>query len=252
VLPDGSLHYADVIRRHDGLQVALLKIDTPTPDYFEVREDIEAAPGDWVVAVSNAFKVAEGAEPLSANLGIVSLRAELDTKKRAADFDVEGDVLLIDAITSNPGASGGALVDIEGNFVGLIGKVLEAEATNTRLNYAVPADLLAAFVEGRTVVADNGEETVAPKGDPELGIRVLALAGRRAPAYIDRVLPDSPASKAGLKKDDLVLAIDEQWVRNVREYQAAVRELKPGRKVVLSVKRDRKIVSVILTVGVAE
>lgn len=252
VLPDGSLHYATVLRRHEGLQVALLKIDTPTPDYFKVSEDTRAKIGDWVLAVSNAFKVAEGTEPLSANLGIVSMRAELDTKKRAADFDVEGEVLIVDAITSNPGAGGGALIDLDGRFVGLIGKILEAETTNTRLNYAVPADLLAAFVEGRTVVTDTGDETLAPQGDPELGIRVLTLAGRRAPAYIDRVLPDSPAAKAGLKKDDLVLAIDDAWVRNIREYQSVVGDLKPGQKITMSVKRDREILAVTLTVGVAE
>jgi S1-C subfamily serine protease len=252
VLADGSLHYATVLRRHEGLQVALLKIDAPTPDYFKVSEEIETKVGDWVLAVSNAFKVAEGVEPLSANLGIISLRAELDTKKRAADFDVEGEVLIVDAITSNPGAGGGVLIDLDGRFVGLIGKILEAETTNTRLNYAVPADLLAAFVEGRTVVTDNGNETVAPQGDPELGIRVMALAGRRAPAYIDRVLPDSPAAAAGLKKDDLVLAIDDTWVRNIREYKSVVDDLKPGQKITMSIKRDREILAVTLTVGVAE
>ncbi|MCG8618333.1 MAG: trypsin-like peptidase domain-containing protein, partial [Desulfobacterales bacterium] len=125
VLADGSHHFATVLRRDDDSQLALLQIGAPTPNYF----DLDAAPtvsvGQEVWAVSNAFNVAEAREWLSVSRGIVSLRAELDTRKRAQDFNINSQILLVDAITANPGAPGGALIDPSGNLVGVIGKVLE-------------------------------------------------------------------------------------------------------------------------------
>ena len=211
-------------------------------------------PGDWVLAINNAFKVAEGAEPLGVTMGVVSLRATLDTKKRAQSFDVAGDVLLIDAITANPGAPGGAVIDLDGNLVGMIGKTLTAGATNTWLNYAIPADRLAAFVHDRTQTRtqtptptnENATEKL-PGAGGELGIRIFTLAGRRGPAYIDAVTPGSPAAKAGLRKDDLVLAMDGQWVRNVAEYEEQAAKLTAGRKIVLTIKRGKEVMEVTVT-----
>ena len=244
VTPSGDVHFADVERRHDGLQIALLKIDAVTPDYFLLKEQPVARTGDWVVAVSNAFNVAAGTEPLGANLGIVAMRAELDTKKRNQDFDVEGEVLLVDAMTSNPGAPGGALVAVNGDLAGLIGKVLESEKTNTRLNYAIPNDLLAAFVKGKTDIHHVGDERPVTTGRAELGIRIFKLSGKRAPAYIDRVVVGSPAEKAGLKKDDLVLEINEEWIRYVRDYSTVVEALRPGDKVDMIIKRGEELLRV--------
>jgi len=251
VTPDSNVHFATVERRDDGLQIALLKIDAKTPDHFVLVEEPAARTGDWVMAVNNAFNVADVEEPLSVHFGIVSMRAELDTKKRAQDSNVEGEVLLVDAITSNPGAPGGALVMIDGRLAGMIGKVLESEATNTRLNYAVPNDLLANFVAGKTTTVAQVGDLDKAKGRPELGIRVQRIGSKRAPAYIDRVVAKSPAAKAGLKADDLVLEINREWVRNIRDYDSLVRDLRPGDAVEITVKRGEDIVRVKFTAAKA-
>lgn len=247
VLPNGEMHFAQVQREDEGLQIALLKIDALTPDYFLIRQQPIARSGEWVLAVSNAFNVASGSEPLGANLGIVAMRAELDTKKRNQDFDVRGEVLLVDAMTSNPGSPGGALLTVNGELAGLVGKVLESQATNTRLNYAVPNDLLAAFVKGDTQIQQAGDEQPVATGKADLGIRIFTLSGRRAPAYIDSVVTGSPAHKAGLMKDDLVLEINDEWIRYVRDYTAIADALRPGDKVDLTVKRGDDIIRVQLT-----
>ncbi|MHB1156414.1 MAG: S1C family serine protease [Phycisphaerales bacterium] len=280
VLADGSGYAANVVRRDATSQLALLKIEAATGAWWEIGresgnkgmrndDDIGSAssppslsplvpqslssplPGTWVLAISNAFKVAEGAEAMGVTMGVVSLRATLDTKKRAQSFDVAGDVLLIDAITANPGAPGGAVIDLDGNLVGMIGKTLTSGATNTWLNYAIPADRLATFVHDRmqTPTATNGNATekLPGAGAGELGIRIFTLAGRRGPAYIDGVTPDSPAAKAGLRKDDLVLAMDGQWVRNVEEYEQQTAKLTAGRKIVLTIKRGKEVMEVTVT-----
>lgn len=245
-LADGSTHAAQVVRRSQRLLVALLKIEAITQEYFEMGEQPAAKKGDWVLGVSNAFKVADGAEPLSVNIGVLSLRTQLDARRGYQDFPYDGDVYLIDAITSNPGAAGGAVVNADGKLVGMIGRVIESRATNTRLNYAIPADLLKAFVEGKEEPpAIAAIDPMPPPGaKAELGIRLFVLGGRNSPAYIDRVIPGSPAAQAGLKADDLVVSIDGQVVRDGGDYRRIVQTLRPGREVTLEVKRKNDLLSV--------
>jgi S1-C subfamily serine protease len=148
-----------VLQQNARLQLALLKIDAETPEYFELSAEPVARKGDWILAINNAFKVADGPEPLSVNLGVISLRTRLQLRRGVQDFSYDGDVLLIDAITSNPGAAGGAVVTADQRLAGMIGKVIESTSTNTRLNYAVPSDLLAQFVVGK--LADEPVASVA-------------------------------------------------------------------------------------------
>src|SRR5688572_26377026 len=239
-LADGSTHYATVTRRSDPLQAALIKIEAETPDFFDLPVSHDAGQGDWILAVSNAFKVADGAEPLSVNIGVLSLRMKLDARRGFQDFPYDGDAYLYDAITANPGAAGGAVVTAEGKLVGMIGRVIESKSTGTRLNYAVPADLLAKFVRGEEspLVAN------VPGQKADLGIRLFALGGRKAPAYIDRVTAGGPAAAAGLKTDDLVVSIGGQVVRDASDFRRIVATLPVGSEVVVEVKRKNDLLSV--------
>ena len=243
-LPNGKMHDAKVVRRSPSLQLALLKIAAKTPDYFELPQNPTAKRGDWILAVSNAFKVADGKEELSVNLGVASLRTRMEVKRLTSGYDYYGEVLLIDAITSNPGAAGGAIVTADNQLAGMIGKVIEDKNTNTRLNYAVPNDVLGNFLAGNVsdpkVVGVNNAKAV-------LGLRLFRLGGRNAPAYIDRVLPGSPAAAARLRVDDLIVSVAGRQVKTLREYQAVVDQLTPGEEIVLIVKRGRSVMEFKLT-----
>jgi serine protease Do len=243
-LLDGTTHYATVKSRSDALQSAIIKIEAETPDYFDLAAPAGAEQGDWILAVSNAFKVADGREPLSVNIGVLALRMKLDARRGFQDFPYEGEVFLYDAITANPGAAGGAVITADGKLIGMIGRVIESKSTGTRLNYAVPSDLLAAFVRGdevKPMIAAN------PGQKADLGIRLFALGGRKAPAYIDRVIPGGPAATAGLKTDDLVVTIGGQVVRDAGDFKRLMDALPIGTEVVVEVKRKNDLLSVRLT-----
>ena len=244
ILPDGSRHEADLVRRSERLQAALLRVDAATPDYFPLAAASPVEPGDWAVAVSNTYNVAGPMEPLAVNVGIVSLRAELEARHRALDVPYEGEVLLVDAITSNPGAPGGALVTADGRLAGMLGKLFRSSSTNTRINYAVPVELLRDFVAAEP---DGGGEPEATAGPPYLGIRLFTLSGKRAPAYVDSVVAASPAAAAGVRKDDLLLAIGREAVRTCEEYAEALKALAPGRPVTLLVKRGQQVLALTAT-----
>jgi serine protease Do len=247
--PEGKPR-VEIIRRSEALQSVILKVDAHTSDFFDLPDRPIVQKDDWVVAVGNWFKVAEGTEKLSAILGVVSLRAALDTKRRMQDVNLDCEVLLVDAITANPGAPGGALMTADGRLAGMIGKIVESKATNTRINYAIPADLLKAFIEGREPVP----VPIHPAGEVPgaLGIKLFLLAGKQNPAFIDSVVPDSPADKAGLKKDDMVLRVGAEYVRNCKEYLEQAAKLKAGVAVTIIVKRKDEVLQLQLTPAAVE
>ncbi|PCJ58288.1 MAG: hypothetical protein COA79_13605 [Planctomycetota bacterium] len=230
VLNTGDVFYAKVIRRDRALQVALLKIAFKTPNYFNLKNSVVAKPSEWALAIGNPFKVADGKEKLSLNLGVVTMITKLEVKRRAQDVIYNAEAILIDSITGNPGSQGGALVTINGNVLGMIGKVLEYKGTNTRINYAVPGKLLQDFFDGKIKKANN-------KLTVYIGIQLFSISGRKAPAFIDRVDIGSPAFLSGLKKDDLIVSIGDIKIATCLDYDKAIKELSKGVKVQVLIRR---------------
>ncbi len=241
-LPDGQTRTATVVRRSNELQAALLQIDSATPEWFDLSRRPEVTPGDWILAVSNAFKVTEGSERLGVNIGVFSMRTPIDARRGLLHFPYQADAVLYDAITSNPGAEGGAVVTADGQLVGIIGRVIESRSSGTRLNYAVPVDALAKFVAGEGPAASAATPLAPVKAD--LGIRLFSLGGRRGPAYIDRINPGSPAAAAGLKTDDLIVSIGGHVVRDVSDFRRIVESLRVGVELPVEVKRKNELITV--------
>jgi serine protease Do len=243
-LHDGTTHQARVLKRDRKLQIALLKIDVATPDFFELSDKSVGEKGDWVVTVSNAFKVADKREPLSVNLGIISLETSMTATLTAGEVAFKGPMVLIDAITSNPGAAGGAVVNVDGKLVGMIGKIITSSETNTRINYAVPNPSVKQFVDGDLVVANTKEEKTHKPAD--LGLRLFRIGGRREPAYIDRVAAEGPASEASLRPDDLIISINGTKIATIKDYDAVLQKIAPGDEVIVVVKRGETLIRVVL------
>jgi len=251
-LSDGESYSATILRRDRTLQLALLKIEHDRElDFFQLTDQAIGEKGDWVVALSNAFKVANQAEPMSAMMGIISLRSTIEARLNDRDVAYKGPLILIDAITSNPGASGGAVINAQGQLVGMIGKLINSSETNTRINYAVPNAILKQFVDGQLpemgsadLTTDSDAET---SGQADLGIVMFAVGSPNDPAYIDRVQRGTPAAKLRLKPDDLIVAVDGVQVGSVKEYQKVVDRLVPGVEVVLVLKRGSKLLRMEIT-----
>ncbi len=237
---DGTEYQASVIRRDREKQVALLKIQAETPDFFPLSETEVGEKGDWVVAICNAFKVADKSEPLSATLGVISLRTTVEARLSKRDVAYRGKLVLIDAITSNPGAGGGAVLTTDGKLVGMIGKIINSSETNTRINYAVPMAQLFRFVEGGDVVATAVPARSTKRAD--LGIKLFIQGGRNAPAYIDRVVRRSPAAKIKLKPDDLIISLAGTKIGSIRQYDEVLGRLEPDVETVIILKRGTELV----------
>ena len=238
VTSDGQSHKASILKRDREHQLSLLQITSETPQYFKILKEEVGEKGDWVIAVCNAFKVADKQEPLSATLGVISLRTSMEARLNSRDVAYRGDLVLIDQITSNPGAAGGAVITPAGKLVGLVGKIINSSETNTRLNYAIPNSVLFEFLnsDGQTDNVAKEQKVVV-----ELGIKLFSHGGRNSPAYIDRVKRGSPAHIAKLKADDLLISLAGEKIGNVKDYQAALKMLRPNEEAIVVVKRGAEL-----------
>lgn len=251
VLSDGRTLTAKFVRKDEYRQLSLLKIDIEDAPHVELKDSTGLGLGDVVFAMGNWFKVAEGREPVSINRGIFSMRTKLDARRLTQDFSYEGDVLLFDAMTSNPGAPGGPVLDIDGGCVGIVGRIVEASATNTRVNYAITSEEIRAFVGGQIASSapSNDVEADGARKEGYVGIRISRLGFRHVSPYVERVRSGSPADKAGVMADDLVLAIDDARLRNASDYKEAIQRLRPGDRARFILKRGQRVVTVTIEVG---
>jgi len=216
-------------------------------------------PGDWVIAAGNAFKVAEGSEPVSIARGVFSVRTRLDARRRVRDYPYRGDVLVIDAITSNPGAPGSAVVNLEGRLVGMIGRDVVSNLTHTHFNYAVPMDVVTAFlneVDKPAATADPSAQTASTDRSPsttdtprDLGFRVTKSGYRTVLPFVERVKNGSPAGLAGVQIDDLILSVNGKTVGDVDEYNDRLKTLRSDEPVDLVLRRGRAILTVRIEAG---
>jgi serine protease Do len=260
-LHDGRRFSAEVIRVDPRWDLALLRIEGKAPAWFELDQAAAAVHrGQWVFALSNAFGVATGAEPLSVQRGVIAARGPLVGKRGPAGAEYRMEVYYLDFVTSNPGAAGGAVVDAQGRLVGMLGKALYHQSARIWANYAIPADLLARWVaEARSegVVASGSGPASPPAAEgmflrktasPQeveailrrLGLILVAEVVPRMPIYVDFVIPGSPAGQAGLKADDLIVTANGQVIRSGVELAALLQQLQPGQVVRLGVQRGEE------------
>jgi len=254
VLADGSRYPATIVRRDETRQLALLKIEAKGLEFFELVGSEHLRTGDWLIAAANPFKVADGPEPISVATGVLAGRANLAALRRKQEFSYAGPVLITDIITSTPGSAGGALLDIEGRFVGLIGKTVTSKRTNTWINYALPCEQIADFVRGgsSTAKVDAEDDRSDPAGRPDLGIVLFDVGGRDRPAYVERVRAESPASVAGIRPNDLILSLSGEAIGTCEDFYAVRERLRVGEQITVVLKRADRVEMVELTVGARE
>lgn len=242
VLPDGRALPARILARDEVRQLALLKIDARDLPCFDLSDRRPVPPGTWVVAATNAFKVADGPEPVSVSVGVLAGRTQLLARHRTRDFPYRGPVLLTDIIVSTPGCAGGALLDADGRLIGVIGRPVIDQRTNTWLNYALPVEEVARFVAGEPFRPPADANAPTPPTLAALGICLFDVGGRARPAYVERVRPDSPARRAGLQPDDLILAVGDEPTPTCRDVAAALgRSPYGGEPLVLVIKRGQAV-----------
>jgi S1-C subfamily serine protease len=210
---DGRAHEAELIGSDPLTELALLSIPTTGYPFLSLADTPSGTVGQRVFGISNLFGIAAGSEPASAQAGVIMARAPLAARRGRGVSAYQGPVYVIDVMTNNPGATGGALVDLDGQLLGILGREFRDAQLGIFLNYALPVDVVAeavaaieAGIDRRELAAQRGVAD-RPQRIERLGLILLPDILPRTPAFIDAVAPNSPAAKAGLKPDDLLLMV---------------------------------------------
>jgi S1-C subfamily serine protease len=245
VLDDGRRFQATLVGVDPRREIAVLSIAAEELPAFVLEASARVPPGTRVVALSNLFGVAVGDERVSAQRGVVSAVVPLEARRGAAEAPYTGDVYVLDCTTNNPGSAGGAVVDSRGRLVGMLGKELRATTSGIWLNYALPSDELAKgtaeILAGTALSAANAAATAT--FDPRrLGIVLVPDLLDKTPPFVESVEDDSAAVRAGLRADDLVIAVNGRSTASREALQRALGALAAGDPVRLSLVRGGRIV----------
>jgi serine protease Do len=222
-LHDGQKLTAEVVGMDPRSEIAVLKISGQGLPHFALDDAVVLRPGAKVLAFSNMFGVALGNEPVSVLHGVVAAKAELSARRGAFESNYRGQAYVLDAMTNNPGAAGGALTDARGRLAGILGKELRSSASNLWLNYALPIGEIKTTVEeilaGKFRPATHEANQKKPKQHhtlATLGLNLVPDFLPRTPPFVESVDARSTAGKAGLRPDDLVLFVNSRVVASCK------------------------------------
>jgi len=257
VLNDGRRFQAKVLGAEPQLDLAILKVqaeETNLP-YFDPAKSVDATAGTRILGFSNMFKVATGDEPVSVLHGVIAARTKLSARRGAFEVPYDGTVYIVDAITNNPGAGGGVLTSRDGKLLGMIGRELRNSDSNTWINYAIPIselrdvmrEIITGRYESRKKEPDESENPNRYRAI-DFGLVMVPDVLYRTPAYVVAVVDGSPAAKADLRPDDLILFVDDELIQSCRLLNMELGRLEAGETLRLMVRRENKLVSVELPV----
>jgi serine protease Do len=230
---------AKIVGTDPRTDVAVLKVDGTNLPVLPIADSSKVRPGQFVLAVGNPFGLGQ-----TVTMGIVSATG----RGNLSIVDYE-DFIQTDA-PINPGNSGGALVDIHGALIGINTAILSRSGGNQGIGFAVPINMAREVMDrlikdGKVVRGWLGVsiQPVTPAIARAMGL------DKPAGALIGDVTSGSPAEKAGLRRGDVVLAINGESISETRELSLKVALLAPGTTARLKVYRDRREIEVPVVLG---
>src|SRR5271168_5103135 len=222
---------AKLIGADSRTDVAVLKIEATRLPSLTLGDSSNLKVGDVVFAIGDPFGVGE-----TATMGIVSATGR-------GDLGIENyeDFIQTDAAI-NPGNSGGAMIDIHGNLVGINTAILShGSGGNEGVGFAIPMSMAKPVMDQ---ILTHGKVV---RG--YLGVHIQDLSPEIAKAFnynlsggalIGDVSPNTPASKAGLQKGDVIVKLNGQAVSDYVDLRLRISQMAPGTSVKLDIWRDGK------------
>ena len=231
---------AKVVGADKDSDIALLKVEAKDLPRLKLANSNELKVGEWVVAIGSPFGFDH-----SVTAGIVSAKGRSFGQERYVPF-IQTDVAI------NPGNSGGPLLNLEGEVVGVNSHIITRSGQFGGLSFAIPSNIVKNIVEQ---IREHGKVTRGWLGlmFQEVNRELAESFGLDKPhgALIAKVLEDSPAEKAGLKRGDVIIEFNDQDVKDAGALPPLVGQVKPGERIKLKIFRDGKAKTVQVTIGKA-
>jgi periplasmic serine protease, Do/DeqQ family len=239
VLTDKRRFTAKLIGSDAGTDIALLQIDAKDLTAVPLADSKTLRVGDFVAAIGNPFGLGQ-----TVTTGIVSALGR-------AGINAEGyeDFIQTDA-SINPGNSGGALVDFDGNLIGINTAIIAPSGGNVGIGFAVPINMAKAVVDQ---LIEYGEVRRGMLGvqitdvTPDI-VEALELKVSDG-AVVQSVTPGSPAEKAGIQAGDVIVSVNGQPIKGASDLRNTIGLIRAGTEVRLGLLREDQRREVKATIG---
>jgi Do/DeqQ family serine protease len=241
-LHDGREYQAELVGTDKESDIALLKIDSDNLVEVKLANSDKLRVGDFTVAIGNPFGLSH-----TVTSGIVSAMGR-------SGLNIEGyeDFIQTDAAI-NQGNSGGALVNLRGELIGINTAILGASGGNVGIGFAIPSNMMKNLVDQ---IVEHGEVkrgTLGISGRTlNAGIAKAQQLDVKQGAIVMSVSEDSAASEAGIKTGDVIVGVNGNDIQGFQELRSKISTLGEGKKVKLQLIRDGKNKTVKVTLRGAQ
>lgn len=243
-LSDNRNYKAEIIGTDPTTDLALIKIEAEGLTKVGFADSDEVRVGEWVLAIGNPFNLNS-----TVTAGIVSAKARninILQDRSAIESFIQTDAAV------NPGNSGGALVNLDGDLIGINTAIASRTGSYAGYSFAVPTNIV------RKVMEDLMQYGVVQRAF--LGVMIRNVDGQLARekdlnltngVYIESLTDNGAAAQSGLREGDVIIAVDGRKVNSSPELQAAIGTHRPGDKVQVTINRsgDEQNLDVVLRNG---
>lgn len=235
-LTDKRQFKAKVLGKDERTDIAVLKIDAAGLPFVRTGDVGKLRVGEWVIAIGSPFGLEN-----TVTAGIVSAK-QRDTGQFVRFIQTD--------VAVNPGNSGGPLINMRGEVVGVNSQILSGSGGYMGVSLSIPIDEAMKVAQQLRATGSVQRGFLGVNiGDVDDAAAEALKLGKNEGAAITRVLPKSPADKAGLQAGDIVLQFNGEKVEGSRDLQRRTSATKPGDKSSLSILRSGKQLTVSVVTG---
>lgn len=237
-LHDGREITAELIGSDEMSDIALLKLsEIENLTEITLADSDKLRVGDFAVAIGNPFGLGQ-----TVTSGIISALGRSGLNIENFENFIQTDAAI------NSGNSGGALVNLNGELVGINTAILGPNGGNVGIGFAIPVNMVKNLTEQILEYGEVKRGVLGVQGG-ELTSELAEAFGYETNhgAFINQVMPDSAAEKAGLKAGDIIVSVNGKQIRTFGELRAKIATLGAGKKATLGIVRDGKDQSVTVT-----
>ncbi len=234
VLTDNRSYSAQVIGTDPTTDLALIKIDDEDLPFLSFANSDEVKVGEWVMAAGNPLSYLNS----TVTAGIVSAKGRnigILRNETSIESFIQTDAAV------NPGNSGGALVNVDGNLIGINTAIASQTGSYIGYSFAVPSNI------AKKVVEDLKEYGTVQRGF--LGVSIVGITPAVAKEYdldlnqgvlVREVVEEGSAQEAGIEKGDIIVKVDEKKILRNSDLLSYIGRKRPGDQVMVTVNRDGK------------
>ncbi|WP_220720254.1 Do family serine endopeptidase [Agarivorans litoreus] len=241
-LKDGRTFEAEVLGSDRHTDIALLQIEADELVDIKLADSDELRVGDFTVAIGNPFGLGQ-----TVTSGIVSALGRSGLNIENLENFIQTDAAI------NSGNSGGALINLRGELIGINTAIIAPNGGNIGIGFAIPSNMVRNLADQIIEFGEVRRGVLGVTGG-ELNSDLAKAFGTDSQhgAFVNQVMQGSAADKAGIEPGDIIIAVDDKKVKSFAELRAKIGTMGAGKTIKIGAIRDGKPISFKVTLQQAE